>query len=73
VNIALTKKCIRKASLIEKSPLSPLCQRGAYFLPLAKGVYPPLAAPKATRGEEGFYNQCLHTYNRISKYLNEGT
>jgi long-chain acyl-CoA synthetase len=49
-----TKKCISKASLIEKSPLSPLCQRGEHFLPLAKG------------GEEGFYNQCLHTYDHIS-------
>jgi putative methanogenesis marker protein 8 len=54
----LTKKCISKASLIEKSPLTPLCQRGVYFLPLAKG------------GEEGFYNQCLHTYDRISIFKN---
>jgi hypothetical protein len=37
----------------EKSPLAPLFQRGE-FLPLEKGVYPPLAAPKATRGKEGF-------------------
>jgi len=29
--------------IIRKSPLSPLCQRGVYFLPLAKG------------GQEGFY------------------
>src|SRR4030042_3312427 len=54
---AVTKKCISKASLIEKSPPSPLCQRGAHFLPLAKG------------GEEGFYNQCLHTYDRISNSI----
>jgi hypothetical protein len=43
---------------VEKSPLSPLCQRGAHFLPLVKG------------GEEGFYNQCLHTYDRISNPIN---
>lgn len=35
---------------------SPLfAKEGAYSLPLAKEVYPPPAAPKATRGWEVFY------------------
>jgi len=36
---------IKKGSIIKKSPLSPLYQRGALFLPLAKEGY-----------QEGFYN-----------------
>jgi hypothetical protein len=34
---AITNAVISKAAYIVKSPLSPLCQRGGYCLPLAKG------------------------------------
>jgi hypothetical protein len=39
----ITKEFISKTTSTVKSPLSPLCQRGGYCIPLAKG------------GEEGFF------------------
>jgi hypothetical protein len=53
---------------LKNLPLPLFTKEGYYFFPLVKGVYPPLAALKATRGEEGFYNECLFTYDFISKY-----
>jgi hypothetical protein len=46
---------ISTESLLKNLPYPLFAKEGKHILPLAKG------------GEERFYNQCLHTYDRILK------
>jgi hypothetical protein len=56
-NTGHTNECINKESLLKNLPYPLFAKDGSPCLPLAKG------------GKEGFYNQFLHTYDRISNCL----